>query len=48
MLYICLDSLMSRAKYRQISENYYLVTWDNGDWKIMHADIILEDYLPIN
>ena len=38
---------MSNAKCLQISEDYYLVTWDNGDWKILHADKILEDYLPI-
>ena len=45
--YICLHECMNKAKYRQISEDYYLVTWDNGDWKILHADKILEDYLPI-
>ena len=34
---------MDQARYRQLSEDYYLVTWDNGDWKIMHTDKILED-----
>ena len=39
---------MTNARYRQISQDYYLVTWENGKWKIIHADKILEDYLPIN
>jgi len=39
---------MGKAKYRQISEEFYLVTWDNGEWEILHSDKILEDYLPIN
>ena len=47
-LYICLHEFMDKAKYRQISEEFYLVTWDNGEWKILHSDKILEDYLPIN
>ena len=47
-LYICLHEIMDKAKYRQISDEFYLVTWDNGEWKILHSDKILEDYLPIN
>ena len=39
---------MDKATYRQISEEYYLVTWDNGEWKILHADKILGDLLPSN
>ena len=39
---------MDKAKYRKISEEFFLVTWDNGEWKILHSDKILEDYLPIN
>ena len=39
---------MNQPNYRQISEEYYLVTWDNGEWKILHADKILGDLLPSN
>ena len=39
---------MIKAKYRQISEEFYLVTWDNGEWEILHADKFLEDYYPTN
>ena len=39
---------MNQPSYRQISEEYYLVTWDNGEWKILHADKILGDLLPSN
>ena len=39
---------MNQHNYRQISEEYYLVTWDNGEYKILHADKILGDLLPSN
>ena len=39
---------MKQPVYRQISKEFYFVTWENGDWKILHSDKILEDYLPIN
>ncbi len=39
---------MDTPQCLQLSEDYYLVTWDNGDWKILHADKILEEYLPIS
>ena len=43
-LYIRLHWSMEKIQLRQISEEYYLVTFDNGDWKIMHADRVLEEY----
>ena len=39
---------MNQPNYRQISEEYYLVTWDTGEWKILHADKILGELLPSN
>ncbi len=39
---------MEQPKLSQISEEFYLVTWANGEWKILHSDKILEDYFPSN